>query len=615
MKYKVLQSPYPANNVLEQFLYARGMEVGKIDKYLNTTDECIDSYEEFGLEAIENAASALIETISENKPALVVVDCDCDGYTSAAILINYLHRLFPSWVENKLEYFMHSGKQHGLSDCWEYAMEKCFDLVICPDSSSNDYEYHKKIRECSNTKVIVLDHHEAEKISEDAIIINNQLSCYSNKFLSGAGVVWQFCKYIDDLLNKDVADEFLDLVAIGNQGDMMSLLSIETKHLIWKGLRTENIKNPFIYEIIKKNNFSLSKGDYISYQGLAATPMGASFFIVPFVNAIVRSGTLEEKDLIFRSMLEHKAFEMIPSNKRGHKQGEMERVVDQAMRTITNVKNRQTRAQDAGMEMLEGLIERDNMMDAHKVLLFLLEPGQIDKNIAGLCANKIMAKYQRPVCVLTKVTEDVINNEISFSEFMKDGTPATIKRISYQGSSRGYDKSGITNFKDICAGFADTLYAEGHQGAFGLGLPEASIAAFLEYTDEQLKDMQSEPVYYVDYDLDESETDIGQKILALAALNDYIGKDIDRPYVMISFTITSSNFTVMKSNTLKFTLPNGINIIKFSGTEEEIEAFTTTGAVRVNAVCKCNANEWNGNTYPQLLVEDYEIVSQTKYLF
>lgn len=74
----------------------------------------------------------------------------------------------------------------------------------------------------------------------------------------------------------------------------------------------------------------------------------------------------------------------------------------------------------------------------HKVLLFLLEPGQVDKNIAGLIANKIMAKYQRPTCLLTKVTDN--------------GT------ISYQGSARGCDKVGINDFKSICAETGLTMY-------------------------------------------------------------------------------------------------------------------------------------------------------------
>jgi len=74
------------------------------------------------------------------------------------------------------------------------------------------------------------------------------------------------------------------------------------------------------------------------------------------------------------------------------------------MRVVTNVKNRQTKAQDSGLATIENMIEEQNLL-SHKVLLFLLEPGQVDRNIAGLIANKIMAKYQRPVCLLTKVTE------------------------------------------------------------------------------------------------------------------------------------------------------------------------------------------------------------------
>ena len=71
------------------------------------------------------------------------------------------------------------------------------------------------------------------------------------------------------------------------------------------------------------------------------------------------------------------------------------------MRVVTNVKNRQTKAQDNGLAIIEKMIEEQGLLK-HKVLLFLLEPGQVDKNIAGLIANKIMAKYQRPTCILTK---------------------------------------------------------------------------------------------------------------------------------------------------------------------------------------------------------------------
>ena len=159
------------------------------------------------------AATVLIQTISQNKRAFLVVDADCDGYTSSAILYNYLYDIFPAWVNNNLKYFIHSSKQHGLSDCIDLALE--YDLVLLPDSSSNDYEYHAMLKE-KGIPIIILDHPEAPHISESAIVINNQLSNYPNKDLSGAGVTWQFCRYLDKLLKRPAAaDKYLGLVALG----------------------------------------------------------------------------------------------------------------------------------------------------------------------------------------------------------------------------------------------------------------------------------------------------------------------------------------------------------------------------------------------------------------
>lgn len=58
-----------------------------------------------------------------------------------------------------------------------------------------------------------------------------------------------------------------------------------------------------------------------------------------------------------------------------------------------------------------------------------------------------MAKYQRPVCILTKRQE--IDRLGSY--------------LTYQGSARGCDRVGITEFKDICTETGAIMYAEGHQ--------------------------------------------------------------------------------------------------------------------------------------------------------
>ena len=608
MKYKLLKEQVKGFSPKVQILLNRGMHLKDIPHYFKLSDADINPPETFDEELMMVVAQCFLKHLDADSNICVVIDADCDGYTSSAVLINYIYELkSKEYINNHVSWYMHEGKQHGLSDCFDWIENMSPDLVLVPDAGTNDVELLQKL-ENKGIDVIILDHHEIEELDywrtvwhPHLYLINSQLPQYPNKSLSGVGVVWQFCRMVSKvrgLEDKNIEDWYLDLVALGLTGDMMSLQSFETRYLIFKGLKPDNIRNPFIYEMWQKNKFKL---------GDNPTSWGITFYIVPFVNAITRSGTMEEKELIFNSMLRFKAFDEIPSNKRGHKVGEMERVVDQAIRTCTNVKNRQTRAEDAGIELVKGLIEKNNMME-HKVLLFLLEPGQIKPEIRGLIANKLMAKYQRPCCMLTKVIDD-------------DG------RITYQGSARGCDKVGVTEFKDICAATGACDYTVGHQGAFGLGItthyPDESdevdgenLYQFIEKTDKILANMPNEPIYYVDYIWDYKDVD-GDAIIEIAEMAPYWGKDVDEALVAIKgIRITKDMLHMMASNTMKISLPNNINIIKFRTPDEEFnKLYSENGYVEIDAICTANINEWNGNRYPQLFLIDYNIIGRCAYVF
>ena len=114
MKYQLIKEINENYSAIEQILYNRNIE--NPEHYLNTTDEDINSFLLLGEDALRDAATALIQCINEEKDAMLIVDSDCDGFTSSAGLINYLYDLFPAWVSNHLTWFMHEGKQHGLSD-------------------------------------------------------------------------------------------------------------------------------------------------------------------------------------------------------------------------------------------------------------------------------------------------------------------------------------------------------------------------------------------------------------------------------------------------------------------------------------------------------------------
>lgn len=568
--------------ILNYLLEQRGIPENKITHYLNTTDEDICDYAGLGLPLLKAAAASFFDAVDNDKTMFILVDCDADGYLSSALLLNWIYDYKPSYID-KIKYWLHDGKQHGLNDCINLILEKHYDIVVVPDASTNDV-YECDLLKQNNIPCIVLDHHLKEFENNSAIIINNQCSEYDNKELCGAGVVWQFLRYIEHEYKPelDFVTKYEDIVAVANCSDMMSLTSIETKHIMNKGF--QKLTNPFLYGLAQKN--ALFIGDEL-------TPIGCAFYITPLINAIVRSGTIEEKTLIFESMLSFKAFEEILSNKRGHKPGETEYRYEQALRCATNVKRRQTKAQDAGMELIEKLIEQNHMLE-HKALIFYLPNDLgIEPTLRGLIANKIMAKYQRPCAILT------------------------LSSKGYAGSARGYTKSGIMNFKDICEKSPYSVYAIGHQNAFGLCILENYKTQFLEYLDKILADVGTEPIYNCDVIYNDENIE-GDDFIAIADMKSLWGQDMDEPYICLeNITINEKNVNVYKKKdiTIKITLPNNISLLKFKATEEDYECLCGDGWKTLTIIGKASKNEWMGRITPQLIINDYEVKQGKQWIF
>lgn len=421
MKYELRNSIFPSGlTPIEKVLYNRG--VLDSQHYLNLTDN--DILNPQLIERIDEGIKMLISHISQNDKVLIQVDSDCDGYTSASLLINYLNCLFPGFVQNNISYRIHTGKQHGI------ILDTIPDgvkLVIAPDSSSNDYEQHKTLKE-SGIDVLVIDHHEAEKISNYACIINNQLCDYPTKSLSGVGMVYKFCQRIDQIMNVEYADLFLDLVALGMVADMMDLRDYETRRLVDKGLK--NIRNPYFKEMVKRQAFPLRDG---------ITPFGIAFYIAPFVNATVRSGTQDEKLILFESMLDYRGYELIPSTKKGCK-GQVETRVEQAGRNCINIKNRQTNTRDKSLDVIKQIIEEQDLLKNKILFIALGKQYATDKNVTGLIANELANKLQRPILILTQSEKD---------------------ETLLEGSARGYEKSELKDFKAFLHDSGYFEYTEG----------------------------------------------------------------------------------------------------------------------------------------------------------
>lgn len=343
----------------------------------------------------------------------------CDGFTSSAILWNYTKTFFP---EANLSFTCHEHKQHGLSDKIDWLTdEPQFDLVVLPDAGSFDGEYMRRLQEVG-IEVCCWDHHslpnsydmKAETPS-NAIVVNNQLSPnYANKSLCGAGVIYKFCQVLDDKLGVSQADEYLDLVALGEISDVMDRRFIETNYLMTRGLK--NIKNEGFKALLEAQSFSLKDKAMPPYRGL--TPIDVAFYVGPLINAITRVGTLQEKRNMFYAFIEPNR--EVPSTKRGAKDGDTETAAEQTARVATNARNRQNKIKDQAIELIEFKIQKEEL-DQNNVIVVEVEPeDNIPQEMSGLIAMAIVSKYNKPCLIVRRNSEGFLrgsgrNNE-SFQE-------------------------------------------------------------------------------------------------------------------------------------------------------------------------------------------------------
>ena len=584
MDYKLISKREPGIGLLEQILLNRGIPAEEISHFLNA-DEA-DVLNPLLLDNMREGAQLLARHISQNSKALIVVDSDCDGYCSSAILLNYLNRLFPAWVQNQIEYFIHSGKQHGLGDIdLQNIIERKIKLVICPDSASNDYEQHKQLKE-HGVDVLILDHHEAEYVSPDAITINNQLCNYPTKSLCGGAIVYKFICYMSSILNEQEPLEFRDLVALSLIGDMMSQKAIETHYLTIDGLK--RINNPFFVEMMNRQRFQFEGG---------ITPIGIAFYIVPFINAMTRSGTMDEKELLFTAMLEWRANELIPSTKRGCR-GQSETRVEQAGRTCVNVKSRQKKAQDISLANIEAHIAEEGLLN-NKILVVTTEAEEVDKNLAGLIANQLANKYAKPTLVLRRIQQP-------------DG-------ITYEGSGRNYGKCRLESLRQFCLDTDLVIYAQGHASAFGIGITADNLQPFIDKTNELLKDFDFSPCYFVDLEIDYQDLK-DLDVFNIASYNEMWGQELEEPLIALTnIPLKENTISFLGSNgkTLRINLDGKkTNLIKFNISDNfKDEVNPDGGILYATVIGKCDLNHYMGNVTPQIKIEDIEITKAVKWDF
>jgi single-stranded-DNA-specific exonuclease len=588
MKYKALYKGYDFLNedaLLETLLINRG--VSNPDKLLNLDESCL--FDGMLMKNMGKGLELLHKHITQKSKIHVQVDSDTDGNTSAASIIQYIKKVDPTAT---ITYSLHIGKEHGIIMSRLEGFE--IDLLIVPDAGTNDVRESKLLKE-KGAEILILDHHEIERVNNHAIVINCKDGEYPNGTLSGAGVVYKFCKEYDKAYGYNYGDELLDLVALGNIADSMDLRNPETRYIVLKGINVFGEHNLFLQEIVKKNEYQI--GDKVNI-----TKIGWN--VAPYINATIRTGTDEEKLDTFRALLgEEEEKEYTPRKSKNNPEPTPQKQTLQEFmaRVVTNIKSRQDNIVKKGVAEINEKITEIGLDDNKLLMVDVTE--LLGNTYTGLVANKLATQYKRPVILLRQRDDN-----------------------TYGGSCRNYRLSPIVDFRAFLQELGTFNQLSGHSNAFGFNIHIDQLVPTRDKSNELLKDMVIEDVYKVDYEIPVGRLK-KKHIKQVGEWEDIWGNMLDEPLFAITdivIPITEIELKGEKKNMIRF-VSKDITFIKRFTNEEEYNRMILKqakglskkriGEVKIDVVGKFKLNSYNDSIYPQIEIVDFNSVENSRFLF
>lgn len=558
---------------IEQYLIGLGINKRDIISFIDRPRES-DLDIPSKLLNIDAAVRTAWSQLTHGAKVFVVVDSDTDGYTSSSILINYIKRRFPS-VD--LIYRLHPGKEHGivLDDIPEDRT-----LIFVPDAGSNNYFEQKELIAQGKT-VIILDHHEVDNYEDTgAILVNNQFSPdFSNKYLSGAGVVFMFIKRMDELYypSNEIFQDYYDLAAIGIIADAMNMTSLGNNYIAYHGLR--HINNQLIKEIAIKQAHGIKNPNCL-------TKIDVAFYIAPIINGVIRGGDQEDKDAVIKAMCTENSTEDIVTVWRGVERHES--IYQYAARLAANAKGRQDAQKKKAFEWLCGKIRQEGHDKDNLILVTLdsAESKKVNPNFTGLIAMELVKEFNRPALVLRET--DYEGHHV------------------FGGSGRNGNFYGLPDLKAFLHEVG-ILYGEGHPNAFGAFLLPEEVEKVRNAANIKLNPLAFETVYEVDY-IFKDKYDIDYEMLyQMASYNDLWGNSLPQPKFAFTIDYGKTDILVMGKDhsSLKIRCGN-IDFVAFKNAAL-VEEITRIPNGTATIVGRPQINEYNGNVNVQIMIDDISI--------
>lgn len=516
----------------------------------------------YDLENIDSAVEQIMKAIHSNQNIKIMSDVDADGICSCSIMYNYLKKL----TENIS--IVHAQRSHGhgletilkeLSDNENVQyLTKDTDLLIIVDSSSNSVEACKIVKEEYNCDIVIIDHHAIDMENPYAIIVNCQMGNYPNKNASGSAMCYKVLQVMDEYLNLEEADQYLDLVAIGLVADLMTLNELENRSLINRGLK--QIKNEGLQQLLKANNIDF-------YYGITSTDIG--YKISPLINACSRYDKIELAIELFveTDMLRAKT-------------------IAKELKKLNEMRKKEEK------EIVESVIDKVN--NQHKIAVII--DNNIEANFRGLICMQVTSKLKKPAFVLT------------FNETTNE----------YHGSARSI---GQIKLKNYCQITGDFIYCQGHEKAFGLGIKAENLETALTILDELIENNESEEIIEYDLEIEANEI-THELISEVEKFSRITGQGVPQPKFLVKGCIVQSVDMLGKKvkETLKMSCENDLSIMKFKIDEDYIQPFIQAlndedkFFLEIDVVGSLNLNRFYNfgkkemQITKQIFMEDYKIL-------
>jgi single-stranded-DNA-specific exonuclease len=199
-----------------------------------------------GLKHIDAAAVFLADAIAAGKKMTIVADYDCDGATACATALRGLRAMGA-----RVDYIVPDRVVHGYGLTPEIveltAREKAPDIIVTVDNGIASVDGVEEANR-RGIDVVVTDHHlPGDHLPPARVIVNpNQPECgFPSKHLAGVGVVFYVLlalraelrrRGVFDAQTQPKLDNLLDLVALGTVADVVKL-DANNRILVAQGIK------------------------------------------------------------------------------------------------------------------------------------------------------------------------------------------------------------------------------------------------------------------------------------------------------------------------------------------------------------------------------------------